>query len=188
MHAFADNNLSRSQFTQILLVLTEVLKLDSGREVKGRSRWCQRQAGIGGGVGGRIRSWRQGDMIGGGGLSLTVCLCSFTLNVCDCDCDNNWFHRYMSHRMGTGPVGCNWTCNPHCCSRSYKHPLSHLHHDSSMTTKMTWFNDNGCRRYLSHKMGTGPIDCDWICKHPLLQLAHHSRKKGHFVTIFLCSS
>ena len=41
-----------------------------------------------------------------------------------------------------------------------------------------------CRRYLSHKMGTGPIDCDWFCEHPLSQLAHHSGIKGHFVTIF----
>ena len=46
-----------------------------------------------------------------------------------------------------------------------------------------WINDSGCRRYLSHKMGTGTIDCDWICEHPLLQLAYHSRIKGHFVTI-----
>ena len=28
--------------------------------------------------------------------------------------------------------------------------------------------DNVCPRYMSHKMGTGLIDCDWICKHPLL--------------------
>ena len=47
-----------------------------------------------------------------------------------------------------------------------------------------WINNNGCRRYLSHKMGTGPIDCNWICQHPLSQLAHHSRIKGHFVMIF----
>ena len=47
-----------------------------------------------------------------------------------------------------------------------------------------WIYDNGCRRYLSQKTGAGPIDFDWICKHPLSQLAHHSRIKGHFVTIF----
>ena len=34
-------------------------------------------------------------------------------------------------------------------------------------------------------MGTGPIDCDLICKYPLSQLAHHSRIKGHFVTILI---
>ena len=32
-----------------------------------------------------------------------------------------------------------------------------------------WINNNGCRRYLSHKMDTGPIDCHWICEHPLSQ-------------------
>ena len=34
------------------------------------------------------------------------------------------------------------------------------------------------------KQATGPIDSNWICEHPLSQLAQHSRIKGHFVTIF----
>ena len=34
------------------------------------------------------------------------------------------------------------------------------------------------------KWGTGPIDCDWICEHPLSQLAYHSGIKGHFMTFF----
>ena len=46
-------------------------------------------------------------------------------------------------------------------------------------------NDHGCCRYLSHKNGTGPIDCDWTCKHRHHLTCYRGHKWITLATTFL---